>query len=296
MSWWQLSIAADAARAAEIESCMLTLGAVSVTMRDAGAGIDERPIFEPEPGSTPLWPDTLITGLFSADQAPTRLTAQLATRLGITTTQIDCQRLEEQDWERTWEQYFKPLRFGDRLWVIPEGHTPPDPAAVNLFLDPGLAFGTGTHPTTALCLQWLANNLGSGDKVVDYGCGSGILGVAAAALGAAELWCVDIDPQALQATQANLVKNNASIPLHISLPQDFNPTVKPTLIIANILANPLIALADDFASLLSPGRILVISGIMMEQRETLLQAYEKHFDHFKIHSKDGWMLIECRRR
>ncbi len=296
MSWWQLRIAAHATQAEEIESCMQSLGAVSVTMQDAGRGSDETPIFEPEPGTAPLWPDTQVTGLFDADPAAAvRLRARLAEILGVAETRISCQRLEEQDWERAWLRYFKPLRFGDRLWVIPDGYTPPDETAINLFLDPGLAFGTGTHPTTALCLQWLAAHLEPGAGVVDYGCGSGILSVAAAALGAARLWCIDIDPQALQATRANLEKNRISIPIHTVLPQDFQPDDRPTLIIANILAKPLITLAGDFASLLDPGRILVISGIMSEQTDDLLQVYEKHFERFKILSKDGWMLIECRR-
>jgi ribosomal protein L11 methyltransferase len=200
--------------------------------------------------------------------------------------------LEDQNWERAWLEHFKPMRFGQRLWICPSTEIPPDPTAVNIILDPGLAFGTGTHPTTALCLEWLDQNNIQNKTVIDYGCGSGILAIAALKLGAKEVWAIDYDPQALEATQENARRNDIDQnKLHVIFPEKV-PTVKIDILLANILANPLIELAPRFAELIKPHGHLVLSGILENQITAITEAYQEWFQIMPVIEQEGWVRIE----
>jgi len=207
--------------------------------------------------------------------------------------------LEDRDWAREWLKDFKPMRFGRQLWICPTAYSPPDPAAVNLILDPGLAFGTGTHATTALCLEWLDGADLEGKEVVDYGCGSGILAIAAARLGAKIVWAVDNDPQALVATRDNAARNGVTDKLQISLPSRFlerRPSPKADLLLANILAGPLVSLSPVFAAQLTPGASLVLSGILKSQEQDIRRAYVTDFAELEATTKEDWIRITAKRR
>lgn len=260
-------------------------GAVSITLTDK----NDDPVLEPEPGTTPLWPDVIIHALYTEEQtARDAQTLLVNTRQGLKT---EIALIADKDWERVWMDDFKPQQFGQRLWICPSWMEPPEPDAVNLILDPGLAFGTGTHPTTSLCLSWLDNADLDNKTVIDYGCGSGILALAALKLGASQVYAVDIDPQALQATENNAQTN------HISKQQlviDYPPSLsRPVdLLIANILLGPLVALRDDFHSLLKENGILLLSGILSEQAPGLIEAYQHKFNHQHTCHSDGWSILE----
>jgi ribosomal protein L11 methyltransferase len=220
------------------------------------------------------------------------VTARLKADLGL--SELPPHRiepLEDRDWVREWLKDFKPMRFGARLWICPTAYTPPDPEAVNLILDPGLAFGTGTHPTTALCLEWLDGAQVKGLEVTDYGCGSGILAIAAARLGARHVWAVDNDPQALVATADNSARNGVTAALSVCLPPAY-PDHEADLILANILAGPLVSLAPLFAAHLKSGGRLVLSGILKAQEPDIRRAYEATgFSGFETESKGDWIRI-----
>ena len=205
------------------------------------------------------------------------------------------EQLEDRDWAREWLKDFKPMRFGTRLWICPTAYTPPEPDAVNLSLDPGLAFGTGTHATTALCLEWLDGHDLRDRLVVDYGCGSGILAIAAARLGAREVWAVDNDPQALVASRDNAARNGVMDRLHICLPPAF-PALQADVLLANILAGPLVSLAQLFAACLRPGGRLVLSGILKTQEPDIRRAYQADFAELEVASKDDWIRVSGIRR
>lgn len=259
------------------------LGAVSITLTDE----QDNPVLEPLPGTTPLWPHVAISALFTeADDALIGAhSIQKDHPHCIVTTAV----LEDQDWTRSWMSQYQPLQFG-RFWVCPSWLTPPDPKAINLILDPGLAFGTGTHPTTALCLDWLGHAEIEQKDVIDYGCGSGILALAACKLGAKKVYAVDIDEQALTATQNNAKTNQINnSQLAVSLAEHIQATAD--ILIANILLEPLLALKACFSSLLKPQGILVVSGILDEQAATLIHAYEHSFTLIQHQSKDGWSLL-----
>jgi ribosomal protein L11 methyltransferase len=206
--------------------------------------------------------------------------------------------LEDKDWEREWMDNFKPMSFGERLWIVPSWTTPPQPEAINILLDPGLAFGTGTHPTTALCLQWLDEHCQSHecqyDEVIDYGCGSGILAVATALLGANHVWAVDNDPQALIATRDNAAKNNVTENIEAVLPGAL-PDIKTPLLLANILAQPLMGFAERFARHVSPGGHIVLSGILRDQAEQVAACYRPWFEMEAPVFQDEWTRLEGKR-
>ncbi len=247
--------------------------------------------FETQPGATSLWSSTRVVGLFPAGSDLEAVLATLQQALGRKTPPPHrVSQLPDQDWERVWLERFQPMRFGRRLWICPGDHPPPDPEGVNLFLDPGLAFGTGTHPTTALCLEWLEGATLADATVLDYGCGSGILAVAAARLGAREVWAVDIDPQALEATAANAAKNQVTDRIHSALPQDL-PAVTVDCVVANILARPLQELAPRLASHLGTGAPLVLSGILTEQADEVMAAYRPWFENFQTSRQEEWIRI-----
>lgn len=292
MPWLQLSIQVPRERLETAEAALQALGAASITFRDA----HDDPVLEPPPGQTPLWPEVVATGLFAAETDPEALQKALAERLGAPQPPLRLEVLEDQDWERSWMEDFRPMRFGERLWICPSWERPPQPEAVNIRLDPGLAFGTGTHPTTALCLCWLDAHPPQGGLIIDYGCGSGILAVAALKLGARHAWAVDIDPQALAATEANAAKNGiAEGDLYVVSP-DGLPPVQADLLLANILSGPLVALAPRLAALLRPGGDLVLSGILEDQIEPVAKAYAPWVELAPPQRLEGWALLHGRRR
>lgn len=292
MTWLQLTLPAGDADPQTLADTFDTLGALSVTLQDAA----DQPLFEPPPGATPLWSQVRVTALFEHGADLVRIRAALANRFGgDCADRLQIESLDDRDWVRAWMDGYAPMRFGERLWIVPTGFDAPDPQGVNLLLDPGLAFGTGTHPTTALCLEWLDAHPPLDQVVIDYGCGSGILGIAALKLGAREVWAVDNDPQALVATVDNAERNGVAGRVKAVLPGDL-PAVPADLLIANILANPLIELAPRFASLLRPGGGLVLSGILAEQAETVSAAYLAGFAMQPPAQREDWVRLEGVRR
>ncbi|WP_134593761.1 50S ribosomal protein L11 methyltransferase, partial [Pseudomonas aeruginosa] len=252
MPWLQVRLAITPEQAETYEDALLEVGAVSVTFMDA----EDQPIFEPDLGTTPLWSRTHLLALFEADTDETALLAHLALLTGGDLPEHHVEEIADQDWERSWMDNFQPMRFGRRLWIVPSWHAAPEPDAVNLLLDPGLAFGTGTHPTTALCLEWLDGQELAGRQVLDFGCGSGILAIAALLLGAERAVGTDIDPQALEASRDNASRNGiepARFPVY--LPADL-PQRQADVLVANILAGPLVSLAPQLTGLVRPGGLL----------------------------------------
>ncbi|HEB99044.1 MAG TPA: 50S ribosomal protein L11 methyltransferase, partial [Thiotrichales bacterium] len=289
MPWWQIELEAGAADPQRLADFLQAQGAISVTLTDAA----DQPLFEPEPGTTPLWSATRITALFELETAPGILREALAEQFGASLAERARESvLEDQDWERVWLERFRPMRFGQRLWVCPAGQRPraePDPVIVDL--DPGLAFGTGTHPTTALCLEWLDAHPPAGHAVLDYGSGSGILAVAALKLGAERLWAVDIDPQALQSTRDNATRNGVEGGLSVGLPDALPADAVFDLLLANILANPLIELAPALAGRVKPGGDILLSGILAQQAEAVRTAYAPWFALDDAVAREDWVRI-----
>ncbi len=272
-----------------ISDALEELGALSVTFTDQ---FDD-PILEPELGSVPLWPHVVIQALFEelsdAEQAKKTLS------IDYSYCRFALDELPELDWERVCINDFKPQQFGKRLWICPSWHKPPEPDAVNLILDPGLAFGTGAHPTTALCLTWLESHPRlCQENLIDYGCGSGILALAALKLGAQHVYAVDIDQQALTATRNNAMNNQVDFKqLGIGYPEQLNEPVQ--IIIANILLAPLIQLKLRFKELLLPSGILVVSGILATQVDELVQNYQSLFQHCDTSIQGDWALVTFNR-
>ena len=290
MSWLQVRLALTPAQAETYEDLMLELGAVSVTFMDA----EDQPIFEPDLGTTPLWSQTHLLALFEGDTDAAALEQRVQLLANGLTYELE--RLEDQEWERSWMDNFQPMRFGQRLWIVPSWHEAPEPEAVNLLLDPGLAFGTGTHPTTSLCLQWLDGEPVQGLQVLDFGCGSGILAIAALLLSAERAVGTDIDVQALEASRENANRNGidpARFPLY--LPADL-PGEPADVVVANILAGPLVGLAEQITRLTRIGGRLALSGILAEQAEDVRAAYAGCFDLEPTATLDGWVRISGTRR
>ncbi len=293
MSWIQLKALISPSQADAMEESLMAAGACSVTYEDA----QDQPVLEPELGTTPLWDATIITGLFTAEedmQAAQTVACNVFKHLtGTPMPDYRIEALENQDWTRAWMKDFKPMKFGSRLWICPSWQAAPDENAVNLLLDPGLAFGTGTHPTTALCLKWL-DYQGSEIQnkfIIDYGCGSGILGIAALLLGASSVLAVDNDPQALLASKENLSRNKLeSSRLTTYLPEE-TPTEQADILLANILAQPLYTLRDRLVSLTKPRGQIVLSGILEDQAADLKKHYEEHFTMDQIVIEEGWARL-----
>ena len=286
MPWLQVSIATTKDAYTAIEETLWSLGAQSVTLVDA----DDKPILEPAPGETPLWNHAVITGLFDDRLQPSILREQIIQQLDSDQLTIEVTPLEDQDWTRAWMDAFQPMQFGERLWVCPLHLEPPDSNAVNLRLDPGLAFGTGTHPTTSLCLSWLDANL-KHKNILDYGCGSGILAIAALLLGAEHADCVDIDFQALQATRDNAQVNDVLDHIDTCKPEKLPADAGYDLVLANILSGPLTELAPILARHVLPGGDIVLSGILNEQAESVREAYSQFFDMTTTRELDDWVLL-----
>jgi len=283
-SWINLTAASEKARLDDLESWLWDHGAVSVTVEDA----EDAPIFEPPPGEQPVWDQVLVTGLFEAESSIDELTSQLE-RDGFVLRNVE--EIADRAWEREWLTRFEPMCFGRRIWICPTGYEIEREGKVVIDLDPGLAFGTGTHETTRLCLEYLDTVDVSGERVIDYGCGSGILGIAAAKLGASAVVCVDNDPQALTATQDNAGRNSVQVETHLP-GADLAPA---KLVMANILAQPLVELSGLLLSATAPGGRLVLSGIMESQAEWVISAYR---DHAELESRtvlNDWVRLVWRR-
>jgi ribosomal protein L11 methyltransferase len=296
MSWVQLQLCTDPDSAKALEALMEEAGALSVTMVDAA----DQPLFEPGPGETPLWNDILLTGLFMEGTDSKTVIAQLQENFqNETLPSISTVILKDKNWHRAWMDEFKPTLFGERLWICPSWTEVPDPQAVNIMLDPGLAFGTGTHPTTSLCLKWLDGQDIKNQTIIDYGCGSGILGIGALLLGATLVYGVDNDPQALIATKDNCEKNSISLnKFPTYLPETFAREITARHIhqadgvLANILAGPLVELAEYLSALVKPNGWLLLSGILEEQADSIVERYQPWFDNLTPVSEDGWVRIE----
>jgi len=272
------------------EEALFGLGALSVTLEDAA----DDPVLEPAPGATPLWPTVLVKALFDASADPAAIAEALTNALpGAVAPRFDF--VADRAWEREWLKDFRPMRFGRRLWVCPDGMPAGDPGAVRIELDPGLAFGTGTHPTTALCLEWLDSQELSGATVVDYGCGSGILAIAAARLGATRVRAVDIDPQAVLATTDNAARNGVADVIEATTDLSL-ATAGADVLLANILAGPLLELAPRFADALRPRGRLALSGLLREQADAVTAAYRPCFHIESKAERDGWILLAGHRR
>ncbi|MEA3278317.1 MAG: 50S ribosomal protein L11 methyltransferase [Pseudomonadota bacterium] len=292
MPWLQVTFPTDRERAPLIEAALGSAGALAVTFRDAG----DEPQLEPPPGTTPLWSAVRITALFPDDRDARARAQGLAESLsGHLAGAPRFEQLEDQQWERAWLDDFAPTRFGRRLWVCPRGQPAGELDAVVVELDPGLAFGTGHHATTALCLRWLDDTDLRGKRVLDYGCGSGILAIAALRLGAARAVAVDHDPQALEATRANAAANGVDGRLLAYSPRE-QPPLLADVLLANILAGPLIALAPQFGSGVRPGGLLALSGILVDQAAEVTAAYETDFVLDAPRVDGDWVLLSGRRK
>jgi len=293
MPWLEISISVAEDVTAKAERVFEQLGALAVTLQDDA----DHPVLEPGPGMTPLWPTVHVRGLFDANADREYILQSLRAVPGADRPDRICWRkVGDQDWERAWMERFVPMKFGDHLWIVPGGmQIPFDPDTIEIRLDPGLAFGTGTHPTTALCLEWLDGQDVNNRTVVDYGCGSGILGLAAALKGATRVFCVDHDPQALEATRENAGRNNVSHLIECLTPGE-SEKVQADIVLANILAAPLVALAPVLLESLRPGGSLVLSGILQDQSEEVLAAYEEYLLDVTVKILEGWVRIQGTRR
>ncbi len=287
MPWLQLTFYSTKEDAENLAEMLNECGAAAVTMQDAA----DQPLYEPPPGTTPLWQLTNVVGLFDESFHAETILQQLTGLWQGDLPDYRSEILEDQVWERAWMDDFKPMRFGTRLWIVPSWSEPPEQDAVNILLDPGLAFGTGTHPTTRLCLEWLDAHDVTNLKVIDYGCGSGILAIAAALLGAESVIGVDNDPQALIATMENARRNSITQRITCYLPKEA-PSSPVPLLLANILAGPLIELAPKLAALVMDNGNIVLSGILPEQAEAVATAYREWFDMQPAVIHDGWTRLE----
>ncbi|WP_119773214.1 50S ribosomal protein L11 methyltransferase [Vibrio cholerae] len=293
MPWIQIKLNATNDNAEAIgDMLMEETGAVSVTFLDA----KDTPVFEPLPGETRLWGDTDVVALYEADMDTSLILQQIkASNMLAEGFAHKVEQVEDKDWEREWMDNFHPMQFGRRLWICPSWREVPDPQAVNVMLDPGLAFGTGTHPTTALCLEWLDNLELSGKTVIDFGCGSGILAIAAIKLGAAKVIGIDIDPQALLASKDNAARNGVEDQIEVYLPKDQPEGLVADVVVANILAGPLRELSPIIKGLLKPGGQLAMSGILDTQAESVAEFYRDDLELDPIAEKSEWCRISGRK-
>lgn len=299
MAWLQLSLDLEGLDLAAVQKDCEELGAVSVSLVDTDANTNDNPVLEPLPGEMPLWQRTRLVALFKSTDAGLRtrdaLRRQLADRLRPATPEISAEELPERDWVNVWRNDTQPSCFGERLWVCRDGQRPQDPDALTIDLDPGLAFGTGAHPSTALCLEWLARAPLAGTTVIDYGCGSGILAVAAARLGAASVIATDIDEQALIATRENAEKNDLGNIVQVKRPDQLQPG-ETDILVANILSNPLRQLVSRFAELVRAEGRIALAGILQEQVNSVQNDYEKLFVMAQSGREGDWALLAGRRR
>lgn len=292
MPWLEISVRVTRGHAPLVESLLQDQGVLALTLTDDA----DDPVLEPGVGETPLWPSVRVTALFDATTPVEPLARMLSLVPGVERPQqVSFQVLEDCQWERLWLERFRPMQFGQGLWVVPGEQQAPEAAEHVLRLDPGLAFGTGTHPTTRLCLEWMDSHDFLGQTVVDYGCGSGVLGIVAAIKGAAHIVCIDNDPQALLATRDNADRNQVKQWLQVLGPENFT-AVAADVVLANILAGPLIELAPTLLSSLKPGGILVLSGMLEEQAEEVAAAYQEHTEQLSLATDAGWLRLSARKK
>lgn len=286
--WFEVSVSVAREGVEVVEAVLEELGALAITLEDDA----DNPVLEPGPGSTPLWPSVHLRGLFDAAVAREHITTALQQEAGINRPDLmQWRQVDDQDWTRAWMDRFQPMQFGHHLWIVPTGmQIPFDERNVEIRLDPGLAFGTGTHPTTALCLQWLDGQNLEGTRVIDFGCGSGILGIAAALQGSSRVVCIDNDPQALEATAANALRNEVESRIVCQAPEEFDGR-DADIVLANILAGPLIELAPLLSNSVRRGGRIVLSGILEEQAEEVAKAYQQAFGEMESASSDGWVRL-----
>lgn len=285
MSWLELRVETTAQHCPTVEETLFSIGALSVTTLDA----KDSPIYEPDPLQPPIWPDPILIGLFTSDINAQAILSQLLDYTEVIENQCRWEILEDRVWETEWMQHFKPMSFGDNFWVYSEPVA--EAGATTLLLDPGLAFGTGTHPTTSLCLEWIVETDCRGKTVLDYGCGTGLLGIAALMRGADSAAFVDIDQQALTATRQNLQRNGfQSADCKICLPTEYSG-VPTDILVANILSGPLVELAETLQNLVKSGGKLCLSGILEAQEEQILLAYTPFFRDLKVKQSGDWLRI-----
>ncbi|AWB65734.1 50S ribosomal protein L11 methyltransferase [Saccharobesus litoralis] len=291
MPWIQVRYTTDKESADAISDHMTGTGAAAVTFLDAA----DTPIYEPMPGEFLLWEATTVVGLYDAevdvDKILLRLQASNAGSKGF----YKVEQLEDKDWVREWMDSFHPMQFGERLWICPSWRDVPDEQAVNVLLDPGLAFGTGTHPTTGLCLQWLDSHIQDDQVVVDFGCGSGILAIAALKLGAQRVVGIDIDPQAIEASKENAKRNQVEDKIELFLPNN-QPNLQADVVVANILAGPLRELAQVITDYVKPGGKLALSGILASQAEQICEIYAQWFDLDPVAQQEDWCRVSGTKR
>jgi len=292
MPWIQISFHTEKKLAELLTNLLDKYGAASITLQDD----ENQALLEPGVGETPIWDHVIVTGLFNANIDTKKILANIQSELQTAPLpDYQVSTLEDKVWEREWINHFKPMRFGERTWICPSWCQVPDTSAATILLDPGLAFGTGTHPTTALCLEWLDGHIQGGETLIDFGCGSGILGIGALKLGAKQVWAVDNDPQALMATQDNATSN--AVDTYISIVDAAQELkIQADILLANILAKPLISLASYFATLVKPGGHAILSGILAEQQQAVLAAYSTNFYQQHIAQHEDWIRLDLIRR
>lgn len=295
MAWVSLKIEAQDNTADLISDTLMELGALSAIIEDANAEtIDEQPIFG-EPGDPPpgIWQQNLVSALFDEGVDIEAIMAELQEQTKLASLSYTTETVEEQDWVRATQSQFDPIRITDKLWIVPTWHESPNPDAINIILDPGLAFGTGSHPTTHLCLDWLTRTVQSGQSVLDYGCGSGILAIAAKKIGAGHVVGVDIDPQAIQSSLYNAEQNNVSADLY---PASEYQSEEFDIVVANILSSALSVLAPALAKSCKPSGKIALSGILREQESAVSSIYAEWFDMEAPQYMDAWVLLTGTRK
>ncbi|MDO6645965.1 50S ribosomal protein L11 methyltransferase [Acinetobacter guillouiae] len=298
MKWLQIHITVEQAQVDFTETLLSSLGAVSVTLDDA----ENQDLLEPLPGETPLWNKVIVTGIYAQEEGEDIDVTALETfiRTQLPTEPMRSEFLEDQVWERSWMDYYEPIQIGEKYWIVPEWLEPPEADAVNIKLDPGLAFGTGNHASTFLCLQWLGKTDVKDKVVIDYGCGSGILGVAALLLGAKKVYATDIDPQAVLATKQNAELNGVLENLYVGLPEEFNAEFKnqqADILVANILAGPLMSLAKEFSTLIKSEGEFALAGVIEEQVTDVSSIYSEFFDIVEVEKREEtWCRISGSRK
>ncbi len=298
MGWLQVATTAGQRQPEDLEAAFSELGAVAVWLSDAG----DHPVLEPAPGETPGWPATIVTALFDDAQGEAALRRRL--QQALPHIELTLQNIAEQDWQAKWQQSLQPRQFGAHLWVVPDGSLPdgtlatgkPPASAAVVRLQPGMAFGTGEHPTTAMCLEWLAWQRPAGKRVIDYGCGSGLLAIAALALGARACCAVDIDPQALTATRQNAARNDCLEQLFIVKPDAVPATTQYDVMVANILSGTLIELAGDLCQLIHGGAAVALTGILAHQADDVIAAWSEWASLSVTSQQDDWVLLSGTRR
>jgi len=288
--WQELHFTARKDQIEPLEDWLFARGALSVTLEDEA----DQPLLEPRPGETPLWDAVRLTALFAGTEDLTPLLGEIPSEL-CTQAPTVAVPVADREWTRVWEDQFHPLQMGGRLWICPSWTHPPNPYAINILLDPGLAFGTGKHPTTAMCLRALDGDLPPGQRVVDYGCGSGILGIAAARLGATAVLGVDNDPQAITASRDNAQRNGVpDAAFRVVLPQDelvASWQASADWVVANILAGPLVALAPALTTLMVPGGRLLLAGLLVDQTQEVIEAYAPSVALSIADQQEEWVLL-----